>query len=392
MINKEVLLLIHPSRTAQAREKGVLGYFEKFLESGYFGNLIAFSFLGKHSSKYHLSNQVTLVEEGWSSGYSRKLMLGKFIGVVLLFFRLIFIWIPRFKNYQPIIIRSTEPQLSGIYSYLISKILRIPLVISVHSNYDECHRSGGYSFTILGRRSFGRMLEGIILSRSAHIICISNYLKRWVVETHRIDQSKVSVVHHAYYGAIYNRTLSEISAEQKICISVVSRLSNEKHSLDLLLLAGLIKQNLLPFRIFIAGDGPLMAPMMDYVYKNDLENILSLKGFVDQDEVYSLRKSCLIHISLLDGMSLVEAAACSQCIVAYDNEWHSELIDDGMTGFLTKSRNVYALLDKLSTIKAMEPAQIHQICKQACERVTLLHSPEKSAQATAKIYSTVLNV
>ena len=115
------LLLIHSSRINKAREKGVLKSFNIFLEDDLFAHLYAFSFLGKDKLNYSLSQSVQLIDDGWQVLYEGSpALLTKVLGTFLLATRLIFIWPIFFFKIKPNIIRSTDPQYSGLYSITIA--------------------------------------------------------------------------------------------------------------------------------------------------------------------------------------------------------------------------------------------------------------------------------
>lgn len=90
--------------------------------------------------------------------------------------------------------------------------------------------------------------------------------------------------------------------------------------------------------LLLAGDGEQREYLEEIIKSLNLKNVIFL-GFKPQEYIFNLMYSVDLIVSPLTGSSLVEAALSSTPIVAYDVEWHSELIKDGKTGRLVKFRD-----------------------------------------------------
>jgi glycosyltransferase involved in cell wall biosynthesis len=97
----------------------------------------------------------------------------------------------------------------------------------------------------------------------------------------------------------------------------------------------------------VVGEGKEFQYMSQFIQKNNLNKYIRLIGFQNKEMVYNIRKQVDINLCLLDGFSLIEACAGSKPIIAYDIEWHSELIKDNQTGFLVQKRDINEIIAKI---------------------------------------------
>ena len=70
-------------------------------------------------------------------------------------------------------------------------------------------------------------------------------------------------------------------------------------------------------------------------------------GACPNDTVFNWTAHAKVAICPYSGATLVEAMLCGIPIVAYDIEWHAEIVIDDYTGFLVPFRNIEALAQKM---------------------------------------------
>jgi glycosyltransferase involved in cell wall biosynthesis len=90
--------------------------------------------------------------------------------------------------------------------------------------------------------------------------------------------------------------------------------------------------------MLIAGDGPLRG----YLGRKYPQNHIKFLGFVPPSSLASLMVAADVALVPLGGSALVELALAETPIVAYDVDWHSELIRDG-SGVLVPFRDWRAM-------------------------------------------------
>mgnify|MGYP000225817756 CR=1 FL=1 len=179
----------------------------------------------------------------------------------------------------------------GFLGFLLSRILGIPLVLTLH----------GSDITVLGR-GHGKPLVNFVLRHSDHICAVSEYLKREAVRL-GADENKVEVV----YGAPGIESLKDRKPEKGEILFVGS--SVRQKGLDILLDAFKMVREKIPWaKLSVVGGG----------MNEKVASGVSFLGFREKlDEFYS-RAEVVVIPSREEGLSLValEAMALGIPVVA----------------------------------------------------------------------------
>jgi glycosyltransferase involved in cell wall biosynthesis len=134
-------------------------------------------------------------------------------------------------------------------------------------------------------------------------------------------------------------------ADSREVFSVIfaSRLSPEKWPEDVIAAWAQSKSSRKGGRLAILGGGPLEAKCKRLAKNLGVEGSIDFRGSVAVDSVLFETKGAHLGIETYGGSSLVEKALLGCPVVAYDIEWHSELVQDGETGVLVPFRDIEAL-------------------------------------------------
>jgi glycosyltransferase involved in cell wall biosynthesis len=97
----------------------------------------------------------------------------------------------------------------------------------------------------------------------------------------------------------------------------------------------------------LCGGGPELGRLRRRVADEALADRVFLPGDVAHADVLSLRGVAAVNLCLLAGHSLIEACAAGRPVVAYDVEWHGELVRDGVTGFLVSEGDVGGVVHRV---------------------------------------------
>jgi glycosyltransferase involved in cell wall biosynthesis len=105
-----------------------------------------------------------------------------------------------------------------------------------------------------------------------------------------------------------------------------------------------------PWRLHLYGEGPMRDGFERLVRRLDLTDRVFFAGFAKVEEIWA-SNHVLVMPSRLEGLPLavVEAMLCGRPVVATDVAGHSEVIEDGVTGFLADAptvRSVAAALER----------------------------------------------
>jgi sugar transferase (PEP-CTERM/EpsH1 system associated) len=124
--------------------------------------------------------------------------------------------------------------------------------------------------------------------------------------------------------------------------------------------ADILKAKNLGFKLILAGSGPESEKLKKLVLQKGLERWVHFLGYrKDTPEIINI-SNCLVQPSLTEGMSntIMEAFACAKPVIASRVGGNSELVNDGVSGYLFSSSNVYDLVEKIILIyEDMEKAK-----------------------------------
>jgi glycosyltransferase involved in cell wall biosynthesis len=143
--------------------------------------------------------------------------------------------------------------------------------------------------------------------------------------------------------------------KNSVTISFVGRLSPENFVYDIVLLGAMLRDiGLISFEILIVGDGPLKDELATKIKRANLHDKIKLVGFLGFEEVIKIRKRSISFVPM-GGMSLLEAMASKSATIAYDIDWHNEIIESGVNGYLVSQADL-ASAAKLVVALAQEPS------------------------------------
>ena len=118
-------------------------------------------------------------------------------------------------------------------------------------------------------------------------------------------------------------------------ISLWSRLSPEKLVLESIqAFEKLLNLTSEEVQFIIIGDGPEKSRILSYLAKSPCKNLIHLLGVKDREFITQVALHSSLSLVPYGGSSLVEAVMLEVPVVAFDIEWHNELIRDGETGLL----------------------------------------------------------
>lgn len=155
--------------------------------------------------------------------------------------------------------------------------------------------------------------------------------------------SKSSVIHHGIPltkvdGLALQDERDVKSTENKttILIGTAGRLSKEKGHNLLIDTAKYLRDKKLNFQIHIAGTGPLQEELSRQIDQLDLQDQVSLLGFIKDTSSFFREIDIFALPSLHEGFGFatVEAMAACRPVVAFNHSSNPEIVDNGITGIL----------------------------------------------------------
>lgn len=189
-----------------------------------------------------------------------------------------------------------------------------------------------------------------------HIIANSEETKRTILKNLHtvIPEEKIRVVYHGidlkdFDDKATGRLAAVPRKEGKIILGNLGRLTKQKGQKYLIELAKKLKEKGVDFELFIAGDGDLKDELQQLIDQNNLNNEVTLLGFVRETEQFIQSIDIFLLSSIWEGFGfvIVEAMAGKKPVVCFDITSNPEIIADGKTGYLVDYPNIDQFSDKV---------------------------------------------
>ena len=161
-------------------------------------------------------------------------------------------------------------------------------------------------------------------------------------------------VRQVYHGTTLERfTFGPCGCSEPPVVLAVARLVEKKGLEDLIEASALLRDRGVRFRCHIVGHGALRESLTRLIHRLDLQQVVTLEGAADQDEVISwYRRATVLALPCRvardgdrDGIPnvLIEAAACGLPIISTPVCGIPELVTDRVSGLLVPPQNPAAL-------------------------------------------------
>lgn len=253
-------------------------------------------------------------------------------------------------------IRATDAYFIGLMALVVARIAGLPFCISLHADYDKRFALSPRTGMRRVLRSLARQVPRIVLPRADMVLPIRQHLADWARDQ-GARPDRIRVIPHGVDldpfrrpAALDIRAALDIPADAQI-VSFAGRLSPDNYIGDVVEVMKQLARRRKGVVCVIAGGGDGEASIRSTLTAEpDLASRLRLVGFQPFEYVVALRRASSAALCLMGGFSLIEACAAGCPVVAYDVEWHGDLVLDGVTGFLVGEHDragVVASLEQL---------------------------------------------
>ena len=141
----------------------------------------------------------------------------------------------------------------------------------------------------------------------------------------------------------------------------------------------------------MVGGGKEEENLKKKIQEEGLENVVKFFGFQPHDKVIEFRKNADVNLCLMGGFSLIEACASGRPVIAYDVEWHYELIKNEKTGFLIEEGNTDKVTEKIITL--LNDEQLAQRLGANAKKLTIeKYSIEETSKIKISVYDEILKM
>jgi glycosyltransferase involved in cell wall biosynthesis len=291
----------------------------------------------------------------------------------------------------------------ALQALLISTLINIPFIVDVMANFELIRRLTGkvYYFRRLNKHAITRIIArpaanwllGLPLRRANRILGRNknNYEHAFALGA---PVDRLSLIRVSNFNARYNSYDPELPPAKPAdypYILFVGRLVDIKYPQDAIEAFELAAPHMPDYRLVIIGDGVLREVIKQKKEQSEYENRIILMGACPSEIVFEWTAHAKMAICPYSGSALVEAMLCSIPVVAYDVEWHAEIVIDDYTGYLVPFANVEALAQKLVYVhRHDEEAKI--VGQRSREMARVAFDKDKIVEKESLIYKQVLQI
>jgi glycosyltransferase involved in cell wall biosynthesis len=169
-----------------------------------------------------------------------------------------------------------------------------------------------------------------------------------------VPEEKIKVIYNGVYLPRYSLETAPLyrNSGKEIVLGSAGRLSEEKGHLYLLEMMSILKDDELQFKLLIAGEGRLLHLLQRKARKLEIEDRVLFMGFVEQMPAFFNSIDIFLLTSHYEGFGYViaEAMASRKPVVAFDIKSSAEIIEHGVTGYLTSTKSAGELARKVKEL------------------------------------------
>lgn len=149
----------------------------------------------------------------------------------------------------------------------------------------------------------------------------------------------------------------------------------------------------LPLKLIIVGDGPNRLEYMNLVSSLGIEDKVEFKGKIPNSQLTDVYNSFSVSVSVSNsesfGVVAVEAMACECPVVTSDADGFTEVVEDGVTGFVVPKRDIEATANAIQKF-IDNPKLRTEMGKKGRERVQKLYDWKNNVTTMLEIYKDIL--
>jgi len=248
----------------------------------------------------------------------------------------------------PTVVNTGEPFLAGILAREVARRHGVPLVLTLVSNYRLSWEVGGLNPIPFFPAPLSFAIERSILSSAdrVHTDCehYAAYARSRGAPEARVRRLP-RYVDPLFYEAEPDVTIWERhQIPDPTPLVYIGRLSPEKYALELAdTFLQVVKTDPARHLVVLGGGGPSEDAFLTRIQEGGGAGRLHLLTGLSRPDLFSAMGRAGALLATHAGYALLEAALAGAPVVAYDYEWHPELIRNRETGLLVPFRDARAM-------------------------------------------------
>lgn len=260
---------------------------------------------------------------------------------------------------QGIAVVRGDPYYHGLLAHLLGGLSGRPVELRIVVNYDATYETiGALAHPRLFRwRALEQRVARYTLSRADSVVVCSADNGEFALRNGARSECLTylgngSMVNPVHVGEPREREVleDEFALGDRPVVVCVSRLERVKHPEDVVISVAKARRRDPRIAAVIVGDGAMRSELVQLCAELGVEGDIVFAGDRDQAWIARILAQSTVVAAPLAGLALVESALSGTPIVAYDIEWHSELIRSQQEGILVAYRDTDAMAAALCAL------------------------------------------
>lgn len=239
---------------------------------------------------------------------------------------------------------------SGPTGYILSKLFRLPNVLTIHGGdiFDPSKSLSPHKSLLLST------VVRSMLNSADRVVSQSNDTKKNAYRYYNL-RNKIDIIPLGIKKPVFeSKTRRDFDLESdEIVFCTIGRLIKRKNIDDSLSILYGLKNNY-KFKFLIIGEGPERAHLESLIERLGLENRVLLLGNVSDEVKFQLLdlSDCYLSTALHEGFGLVflEAMECGLPVICYNRGGQNDFLVDGKTGFLVELNDKESFGERVVTL------------------------------------------
>lgn len=258
-----------------------------------------------------------------------------------------------------------------------------------------CHALGGppFSFTAHGPEEIDRAVALRIVDKineAAFVVAVSAIGQRQLRQMCTPEAAqRIHVVRCGIDARFSQHRATPIAPARRLVF--VGRLCDEKAPLVLIDALAQVNASDEPCDLVMVGDGPLRDAVVARVAALRLGQQVTLVGWGTPDDVkdHILAARALVLPSVAEGLPIVlmEAFALGRPVICTPVGGVTELVENGVSGFVVAPGSVEALAAAMRTVLNTPPAELEKMARHGAARVAQQHDTNDAGRALATLFA-----
>lgn len=299
------------------------------------------------------------------------------------------------------IVRSEDPHYNGLCAWLMSRLRRLPLLVGVWGNPGAVRAVTGRPLMprIFRKVAVEEAVERFVLRRADRVM-VQNANNGEFVKDYGVSDDRIAIfrlgnlLHEDHFSAPESRTggaeaLAEFGITGHDTLAVLSRLEPLKLVDHVVSAVSLLKQRGRPVTAILVGDGVGRDDLEELANRLEIADRIVFAGNRDQQWIARVVAHVSMVVSPLTGRALGEAALGGAPLVAYDIDWHGEIVETGKTGELVEYLNIEKLADAIERLLD-NPDMARRYGDAVRDRAMAMLDPKTADRDQAALYDQLL--